>query len=221
MGGNEMISEHKHFDVQIERNIDINNLSWPKPGEAMDEGGLGGNRSYIDLRYLSWKKALRVYELEEKYIERILASSDWDIECERIEEDEILSDSIGIFGLDIGVASSVCALSAARCIPFSSCNAGAFGGSHHEIYPCVVFYARIEIVDILLQCAEIAEIGLILNEEYGHLLLYSDDIVKMRIFANSMIEHRSALRKSHIHKKDSRIHDPDNLFVHKQMTFEF
>ena len=132
-----MISEHKCFDVQIERNVDINSLSWPEPGEAMDEGYLGGNRSYIDLRYLSWKEALRVYELEEEYIKLILTSSDSDIEYEKIEEDEIHTDSVGIFGLDIGVASSVCALSAARCIPFSSCNAGAFGGFHKEIpdYP--------------------------------------------------------------------------------------
>ena len=220
MGDDEMISEHKHFDVNIERSVDVNSLSWPKPGEAMDEGGLGGNRSYIDLRYLSWKKALRVYELEEKYIKRILASSDWDIECEIIEEEEILSDSIGIFGLDIGVASSVCALSAALCIPFSSCNAGAFGGSHNEFYPCVVFYARMEIIDMLLQCAEIAEIGLI-NKENGCLFLYSDNIVKMRIFANSMIEHRSAFRKLQIHKKNSRVRGPNNLFRKKQMTFEF
>lgn len=216
-----MISEHKCFDVQIERNVDINSLSWPEPGEAMDEGYLGGNRSYIDLRYLSWKEALRVYELEEEYIKLILTSSDSDIEYEKIEEDEIHTDSVGIFGLDIGVASSVCALSAARCIPFSSCNAGAFGGFHKEIYPCVAFYARMETIDILLQCAETADTGLVLNEKYGCLVLYSDNIIKMRMFANSLIEHRSAFRKLKIHKKDAKLRDSNSLFDDKQMTFEF
>lgn len=195
-----MIFKHKHFDVQIERNVDANGLSWPKPGEAMNEGNLGGNPFYVDLRYLSWREALRVYELEEKYIKRILASSDPDIEYKKIDG-EIESDPVGIFGLDIGVASSVCALFAARCIPFSSCNAGAFGGSHNEDFPCVVFYARMESIDMLLQCAETAEVGLKLIQEVGCLFLYSDDINKMRIFANSLIENRSVFRKLKTRKK--------------------
>ncbi len=48
----------------------------------------------------------------------------------------------GLFGLDIGVASAVIALSAARCIPCSSCNGGAYGGSHQERHPVIAFYAE-------------------------------------------------------------------------------
>ena len=53
-----------------------------------------------------------------------------------------LYDGDDLRGLDIGVASAVAALSAARCIPFTSCNAGTFGGSHAETYPLVGSFAR-------------------------------------------------------------------------------
>lgn len=198
-----MIFKHKHFDVQIKRNVDASGLSWPRPEEA--EENLGSNRLYVDLRRLPWKEALRVYDLEEKCIKRLLASSDPNTECEKIEN-EIDSDQVVTFGLDIGVASSVCALSAAGCIPFSSCNAGAFGGSHDEVFPYVAFYARMKAIDLLLQCAETAEVGLILREDVGCLVLYSDNINKMRIFANSLIENSSAFRKLKTHKKKSPSH---------------
>jgi hypothetical protein len=56
--------------------------------------------------------------------------------------EELYENESWLFGLDIGVASTVIALSAARCVPFSSCNGGAYGGSHHEFHLVVAFYAR-------------------------------------------------------------------------------
>ena len=138
-----MVFTYPHFDVEIERYVVSERLAWPAPGEAMHESALGCNRNYIDLRRLPWLEAKRVYSVEGKNIARIEASQDSDEEYELIEE-ELYEDSNGIYGLDIGVASAVVALSATRCIPFSSCNGGAFGGSHYESYPVVAFFAQPE-----------------------------------------------------------------------------
>jgi len=118
------------FDVSIVREVDRSNLRWPERGEAADETGLGCNREYTDLRRLSWVEARRVYELESSLIYRLESATDIDDEYHAIE-DELLEDYPGLYGLDIGIASTVVALSAARCVPFSSCNAGALGGRRH------------------------------------------------------------------------------------------
>ena len=189
-----MAFTHRHFDVHIKRHIDLERLSWPKPGEAMDEGDLGCNRCYEDLRCLPWCEARRVYAFEDKCIERILNSTHAEKEYESIIAelaDDL--DTIGLFGLDIGVASAVLALSSARCIPFTSCNAGAFGGNHAEEWPMVAFYAKVPSIPLLLECAEEARTGLV-NAELGSLVTYADDIRKMRSFSNAIIERSSAFR---------------------------
>ena len=56
-----MAFKYQTFDVEIERQVGPNRLSWPNPGQAMDDGiaigTLGGNLLYRDLRYLSWAVA--------------------------------------------------------------------------------------------------------------------------------------------------------------------
>lgn len=180
------------FEVEIERNVTAALLGWPEPREAETDSGLGGNRSYIDLRQLSWSEAKRVYAYEEKLIARIESADDPDEEYEIIDE-ELYEDPEGIYGLDLGVASTVVALSAARCLPFASCNAGAFGGSHHESHPLVAFYGRAEMAGLLLECAEAAGAGLC-NHDGGRLLVYAADIRHMRAFAHALIERRGAFR---------------------------
>jgi hypothetical protein len=99
-----------------------------------------------------------------------------------------------MYGLALGVASSVIALSAARCVPFSSCNAGAFGGHHHEAYPVVAFHARPAHVDLLLECAKEAGCGLE-HGSNGCIVLYAREIESLRRFAAEVIQRRSAFRK--------------------------
>ncbi len=188
-----MVFTYPHFDVEIERSVVPERLAWPASGEAMDESSLGCNRDYADLRRLPWLEARRVYSVEEKIIARIEASQDTDEEYELVVE-ELNEDSNGIYGLDIGVASAVVALSAARCIPFSSCNGGAFGGSHHESHPVVAFFAQPEITPLLLECAEEAGSGLSMSE-FGSLIVYADDIRNMRAFACALIKRKTAFRK--------------------------
>ena len=134
-------------------------------------------------------EARRVFSVEGEYITRIETSADPDEEYDLIE-DELYDDPEGIYGLDIGVASTVVALSAARCIPFSSCNGGAFGGSHHEFHPVVAFFSRRQTAPLLLECAEETNSGLV-SENTGNLVVYADDIRNIRAFACALIARSS------------------------------
>ncbi len=192
---------HKKFDVEIIRKLDKGALSWPKPGEACLDTGLGGNRSYLDLRKMGWVEARRILQLEEQLISRIEAAVDWSAEYDLIEE-ELCDDPGDVYGLDIGVASTVAGLSAGRCVPFSSCNAGAFGGGHLESYPLVAFFARSGAVGLLLECAEKAACGL--ENTGGALIVYSDEISKMVGFAKEMIARSSEFQGLRLRPKGNR-----------------
>ena len=213
-----MTFTYRQFEVKIQRRIRTEILSWPQPCEAMNEACLGGNRSYIDLRHLPWREARRVYELEGKYIERLVNSLDIEREYELIEEEMCIGP--GIYGLDLGVASTVIALSCAKGIPCSSCNAGVFGGHHAEVYPVVGFYSRVEAIPILLECAEVAQVGLE-NSEYDTLVVYSDDIRKMRRFAHAITDRSGTFRSIHNNRKTFSTVDPSVSQQRvKQMTLD-
>jgi hypothetical protein len=183
---------HSNFEVGIVRRLEGAKLRWPEPGEATDDSGLGCNRLYADLRRLSWTEAKRMFALEGELIARIEISKDSDAECEAIEE-ELSEGDADLLGLDLGVASTVACLSAARCVPFTCCNAGAFGGHHQETYPVVAFFARPQMVDLLVASAVEAEIGLE-NNDCGCVVAYADDVRKLRRFAGSLISKRSFFR---------------------------
>jgi len=78
----------------------------------------------MDLRGLSWSDAEIVLTEERKLLERISQADDPEGELELIEE-EIGEDPGLLAVMDLGMASTVVALSAAGCIPFTSCNGGA------------------------------------------------------------------------------------------------
>jgi hypothetical protein len=179
---------YSNFDVNVLRRLDGRSLGWPEPGEATDDSGLGGNRAYSDLRRLSWTEAKRAFALEGELIARIENAKDSDAEYEAIDE-ELYELDEHLFGLDVGVASTVVCLSAARCVPFSSCNGGAFGGRHQEAYPLVGFFAKPQMVDLLLTAATEAEIDLE-NHASECVVAYSNDIRKFRNFAEYLIRQR-------------------------------
>jgi hypothetical protein len=174
---------HRQFDVNITRSLD-GALRWPAPGEAADESGLGMNRQYGDLRGVSWKDAKGVFEHETTLIERLEASEDPEEECELIIE-ELCEHDVGLFGLDMGVASTAIALSAAGCITCTCCNAGAFGGNHAEHYPVVAFFAKPRQVNLLMECAEEAGAGL--ENHKGMAVVFANDVPRMRLFAAALI----------------------------------
>jgi hypothetical protein len=185
---------NRKFEVDIVREIDAHHLDWPERGNAGHDSGLGCNREYSDLRWLSWGEAKRVFRLEGDLIARIESASDPEVELEAIEE-ESFECTEHLYGLDLGVASTAIALSAAGCVPFSSCNGGAFGGRHYEQYPLVAFFARAHAAELLLSAAEEANIGV---HGRSYLIVYADDIRNMRSFAQCLTSRRplfSAIRK--------------------------
>lgn len=184
--------EYPRFHVEIMRDVSSHAVSWPEPRAAEDDSGLGGNREYMDLRGLSWSEAVRVSRLEGDLIARIESATDPKDEYDKMEE-QWYEHSPGLYGLDLGVASSVVALSAARTLPFSSCNAGVFGGRHYERHPLVAFFARPQMLGLLLECAVTSEIGLVVVKT-GELVAYATDVRQMRAFASALISRRADFR---------------------------
>ena len=192
--GEAMTFRYKKFDVQVKGQVDPRLTSWPKPGQVADGRHPGGNRQYDDLRGCSWSDARDVKELEDEYIHRIEQAYK-PYATELFDEEELAE----IMGLDVGVASTVAALSAADLIPFTSCNAGAFGGRHHETYPMVVFYTQPQSVPLLLRCAQESGVGLAYRQgwspEDSPIAVYSDEISKMPTFAEALSKSSSAFRE--------------------------
>lgn len=181
------------FEVDIVRKVDVAALAWPERGQAITDSGLGCNRAYVDLRRLPWREAKRVFSREGDLIKRIETSGDPEAEYEIIEE-ELWDDGGDFFGLDLGVASTVVCLSAAGCVPFASCNAGALGGHHHEASPVVAFYARPNGVELLMAAAVDAEIGL--EDQGGYLIAYANRLSKLRDFAEALLNRRSYFNRN-------------------------
>jgi len=182
---------YPEFDVEIVRKISPQGLRWPERGEAANGRNLSCNRSYTDLRGLTWKDVQRVLELETALVRRIEDAADPDAEHRQIE-DELFEEDEGLFGLDIGVAGATVALAAARCITCSSCNAGSYGGHHHEAYPVVAFFGRPYHVKLLLACAERAQIGL--ECPNGIVVALAKDIRDMGQFAAILLACRGEFR---------------------------
>jgi len=200
----------QEFDVEITFSLSRIKLHWPEYGEAGANGedrGFGGNRNYCDLRSMSWSEARRVYDYERELVDRIEQADDPDEEYVRIE-DELYDDPCGLYGLDLGTASSVIALSAARCVPFTSCNAGTFGGKHHEQYPLVAFFARPSHVALLLECSRVADCGLE-HGSNGSVVLFARSIQDLRNFAGNAISRSSDFGKLRFEQDKNCNKDPD------------
>lgn len=190
---------HRQFQTEIAVEVDPNKLAWPERGAATQEG-FGGNRHYFDIRAMGWREARRIQKVEADYINRIMAAGDPIAEADLIEEEmEAEWDAMGehpLWGLDLGVAGTVFTLSAAGCIPFSSCNAGSFGSSYHpERYPLVAFFTRKRAVGTLCQAAQMSGTGLILNYD-GSLQVFGQSVEALLDFADQLYLLRGQMKTS-------------------------
>lgn len=186
---------HKRFDVgSVKIELDPAQLSWPRPGEANSESTLGGNRQYQDLRLYDWEEVRRVLDAEQGMIQRIEAADNVEETMSEIQEEREAEweecDGDPIHGLDIGVAGAVIALSAARCVPFTSCNGGAFDGGHLERHPLIAFYMRPQLAPIFIEAAKSAGAGL---ESSGSVMLYADEITAIVRFAEQLYARRAEI----------------------------
>lgn len=175
---------HKRFDVEITREVGRESLHWPFADDLRSDA-YEGNMGYYDLRGRTWTEAHESLALEKELVERVENAADPKIEIGEIEDELYEEFDNELWGLDLGVVSTVIALSAAKSIPFASCNGGAFGDRHYEDHPLVVFHAKSRSVDLLLKCAERANTGL--ENQNGGLMAYANCITDMMAFAGAII----------------------------------
>lgn len=198
------------FDVPIER-LAVSGLDWPEEERLETDSGLGGNRQYVDLRDFDWDDYKDAAACEADLIARLEGLEDDDARSELIEAWESYDDpDVDIFalmGLDIGVASVVLALSASGCVPCTSCNGGAFGDSHHESHPLVLFFSRQPLVPLLLECAEETDVGLVGAE--GGLMVYSRTIDGMQAFGAALHRRRDEIHAINLRSRPRGEGDDD------------
>jgi hypothetical protein len=179
------------FDVEIRRELDVSALDALSDAEAEaadEEAYLGGNCLYQDLRGWSWPEVGQALDYETALVERITnapnpAAAEARFEDERDLEDDSIE---GLYGLDVGVAAAVFALSALGTVPFISCNAGSFGRSHQAAHPYVAFYLSKADPTVLLALAEDADVGLVSQE--GVVRLYARSVMDLRRFVLLALE---------------------------------
>lgn len=140
---------------------------------AAEDGALEGNQAYADLRALSVTELAQVLAREDALlieIEAAGASGAAEVEA-RFADLRGLSfePADELWGLDVGVAGVVVALSVMGACPVASCNGGAFGPGHQSQYAYVAFYlCDAALTDILCR-AERTNCGLIAIDGLGHL----------------------------------------------------
>lgn len=213
------------FVVEIARDLKPEELGWYSP-DADPQESLGINRRYEDLRAFNWGDVQAVLEIERDVIAQIEAmefdeddedaefSTPEDAAASILDTHEAAQDTCSfwggpLFGLDLGVASAVIAVSAVRCVPCSSCNAGALGGSHNEAYPCVAFYMRPQLAPGLTACAEKAGVGLS-NGWDSSALLYADGVDGMMAFAQACLDAQAEIDAIEVEEEPDLISDEED-----------
>lgn len=137
-------------------------MDWPSD-DALESETLGGNRDFSPLGRMGWLEVGITLDEEREILEEISGSKDPEATYREFEDNED-SDEPALYGFDLGTNALAAALSAASCIPFYSCNGGAFDDGHHETYPLVAFFCPTGIFPFILAAAEKAAVGL----EYSH-----------------------------------------------------
>lgn len=84
--------------------------------------------------------------------------------------------------LELGTASAVVALSVVGCIPYTSCNGGAFGGEHVTEFLVVGFYLRPPQAPAVRAAAQSAGVVLT-NDPTGGVYVVTNDPQAMVAFA--------------------------------------
>ncbi|MBL8537035.1 MAG: hypothetical protein JNM59_06490 [Hyphomonadaceae bacterium] len=166
-------------------------LAWPDEEDAASDS-LEANHYYIsDVRLARWDDVAAVIARENEVLPSLDVAEDaeaeWEKHSERIaaEADGVADDFFT--SLDPGIASAALALGAAGCIPFWSCNGGAFGGDHSSASPVVKFFAKPAHVDLLAAAAD--KSGAVLEQdECGRCAVTADNVGIMQEFARAMRE---------------------------------
>lgn len=171
--------------------LDPARLAWPDDGDAASDS-LEANHDYIrDIRLARLEDVERVIARERPVLSLLSAAPDaeaeWEVQRERIAAQSIDAADDYFVALDPGVASATLALGAIGCIPYWSCNGGAYGGHHASPRPTIQFFARAEHAPLLLSSAQHASVGLS-QDEHGRCAIVAESLDAMLAFALALSE---------------------------------
>lgn len=171
--------------------LDPASWAWPNEADAASDS-LEANHCYMpDVRLARWEDVDKVLEREHEVLPLLEvapdAQAEWESQTERINaQADGVADEF-FTSLDPGIASATLALGAAGCIPFWSCNGGAFGGVHSSSVPIVRFFARPALASLLSECAGRAGVALS-QDEHGRCAVTANHTSAFRAFALAMRE---------------------------------
>jgi hypothetical protein len=176
-------------DVRIERSVDPALIRWPMKDILSGQDGESVNRLFCNLAGMPWPTVEKLIQYEEEGLARVESGAEEDEEESEDEEWDEWENPKHLFGLDLGVASAVAALSAANCFPVSSCNGEP---DHNEPLPTILFRSRVARVPDLIEAAEAADCGLINNCD--SLELYAAHVRNLVDFARALLKRHRSLR---------------------------
>lgn len=168
---------------------DLAVLSEKEASNAEVEGCLAGNQHYSDFRGMTFADLEATMVREDGLVDTLEAVGDTaELEERFVQERGTAFEPVDdLWGLDVGVAGAVIALSALGATPVSSCNGGNYGTLHQSHYPYVAFYLADADLAVLLRMAEVEDLGLVSSDGLAHLY---GSVAALRRFA------RRALAKS-------------------------
>ena len=175
------------YEADLLQVIDVRRLAWPTTTEIADADESGyfvGNCAYQDMVGFSAQHLSTVLEIERAIVERFMAADDIDAAAEAFDDERFEADSPEeeLFGLDVGVASAVVAVSALGGIPVASCNAGGFGGVHQAQEPYVAAFLPVAQGPKLERLAVAAAVGVVVGED-GLVRVYGRSDLDLMRFA--------------------------------------
>lgn len=149
---------------------------------ADEDGCLGGNQEYLDLRFLTLEHLASALALECGLVLELQSARDPSAsEAKFLAARPLDDEAAALWNLDIGVASVTVALIVAGAHPFLSCNGGVFGTRHGRSVPMVRFYLRDLDPGLLLDWAQKSEATVTLED--GVVVLGARDISPLLRFA--------------------------------------
>lgn len=174
------------WEVDRRIEVDLSLLHWPSEREFRKwRDGHHANRDFVDVRGAQWSEVRELLDAERRLVaEASLTCSHSGVFMEKLEslaeKSNFRDEFLEIPSFDVGIISTVWAISAAGCAPFTSC-------AGHRDPPHVDFYAKAGLIPILKEAAEMAETGLVNNSE-GRLEVFAESIPRMLRFAESLME---------------------------------
>jgi hypothetical protein len=178
----------KQFEIPITRDVDPDGMEWPSNEDLLSDT-VGGNRDFLPLGRTDWVEVQDAIDEERSVMDTIAASDDQEAAHREWREENAESDDPTLFGFDLGTNALSAALSAARCVPFYSCNGGAFDEGHHEEYPLIAFFCPVPIFPFVCDAAKNASIGLEYNDS-GGLNVFARNVDSMVDMAVLLFERR-------------------------------